>query len=178
VLYAGQLEKQKGVMTLLEAARNMPGIRLDIAGDGQLRGEVESTIADPAWSGAEVHVHGRVGPDVLNGLIAAARVVVVPSEWYENSPYAVIEAFAHARPVVATRIGGLPELVVDGVSGITVDAHSPDQIASAIAHLMDDPVLWARCAEGALRTATSRDATAYTGTLERLYSDLRRDGAL
>jgi glycosyltransferase involved in cell wall biosynthesis len=172
VLYSGQLEPIKGVMTLVEALRNARGIRLDIAGEGPLRADIEVAISSPDWSGAEVVVHGRVGQDVLGGLIDAARVVVVPSEWYENSPYAVIEAFAHARPVVASRIGGLPELVVDEVSGITVEPHSPSELASAIDRLLGSSELWSRLADGALAMAAARDATDYTVDLEQLYADV------
>ena len=172
VLFAGQLLRTKGVMTLLEAVRHMPGIRLDVAGEGPARDEIEALISRPDWQGGEVHVHGRVGKDVLNALIDAARVVVVPSEWYENSPYSVIEAFAHARPVVATRIGGLPELVVDGVNGITVEPGCPDEIAAAISRLIDEPDTWLRLATGALRTAANGDAAAYATRLEELYGDV------
>jgi len=172
VLFAGQLERTKGVLTLLEALEHSPDVRLDIAGDGQLRGEVEAKAADLRLNGAEVHTHGRVSKDVLGGLIDAARVVVVPSQLYENSPYSVIEAFAHARPVVASRIGGIPELVVDGVNGITTTPGAANEFAVAIDRLLDDPELWRRSAGGALATAASRDATDYVVALEKLYADV------
>jgi glycosyltransferase involved in cell wall biosynthesis len=172
VLYAGQLAPNKGVIALLESVRDEPGIRLDFAGSGPLRDAIETRVGSPDWHGAEVHVHGHVGADVLGDLIDAARVVAVPSEWYENGPYAVIEAFAHGRPVVASRIGGLPELVVDGVSGITVEPGSPSEIAAALRLVLDDPGLWARLAEGALRTAASRSAADFAVRLERLYGDV------
>jgi glycosyltransferase involved in cell wall biosynthesis len=172
VLFAGQLEREKGVLTLLEALRHAAEVRLDIAGQGSLRDEIEARIASPDWAGAEVLAHGRVGPDVLSALIDEARVVVVPSEWYENGPYAVIEAFAHARPVIASRMGGLPELVVDGVNGITVEPGSSSGIAEAIDRLLGDPDLWRRLAAGALRTAAERDATDFVVRLEQLYADV------
>jgi glycosyltransferase involved in cell wall biosynthesis len=170
VLFAGQLEWEKGVLTLLDALEHVAGVRLDIAGDGPLRGQIEARVAALGAGDAEVHVHGHVSKDVLGGLIDAARVVAVPSQWYENSPYSVIEAFAHARPVVASRIGGLPELVVDGVNGAVVEPGDADGFARAILRLLDDPESWRRCAEGALATAASRDATGYIARLEALYS--------
>jgi glycosyltransferase involved in cell wall biosynthesis len=59
--------------------------------------------------------------------------MVCPSEWYENAPYAVIESQAHARPVVAARIGGLPELIEDGVTGQLVPSGDADALAGALA---------------------------------------------
>ena len=174
VLYSGQLVRAKGVMTLLEAVRHAPGVELDIAGEGPLRPEIEEQIASWDSDGAKVRLHGRVGPDVLVRLIDDARLVVVPSEWYENSPYAVIEAFARARPVVAFRIGGLPELVVDEVSGITVSPGSPSEIASAIDRLLGEPDLWLRLARGALDSATARDMGDYVIGIERVYSSVLR----
>ena len=172
ILYSGQLTRPKGIMTLLEAARHLPGASLDIAGEGILRPEIESLLADQNPGGADVTLHGRVGADVLQRLADSARLVVVPSEGYENSPYSVIEAFARARPVVASRLGGLPELVVDEVNGITVDPGSAEQIAQATARILDDARLWARLADGALCTAAARSASEYVVNLELLYSDL------
>ncbi len=172
VLYAGQLERIKGVMTLVESLRNARGIRLDVAGAGPLFEDIEAMTAVPSWAGAEIVLHGRVGQDVLGSLIDAARLVVVPSEWYENSPYAVIESFAHARPVVASRIGGLPELVTDGANGITFDPGSAEQLSEVTARLLDDPELWSSLAQGALRTAASRDVSEYVLELEKLYSSI------
>lgn len=173
VLYSGQLVPVKGVMTLLEAFRHIPEVRLDIAGEGPLRSDIEALIASWGSGGAEVRLHGRVGSDVLMGLMDAAAMVVVPSEWYENSPYAVIEAFAHARPAVVSRIGGLPELVLDGVNGITVEPGCPGEIASAVGSLLDNPDLWRRLANGALDTAAVRDASDYVTELEQLYSNVQ-----
>jgi glycosyltransferase involved in cell wall biosynthesis len=115
-------------------------------------------------------MHGWVGPDVLGPLIDQAKVVVAASEWYENSPYSVIEAFAHARPVVASRIGGLPELVADDVSGITVEPRSATEIVAAVERLLDESDLWFRLASGALQKAAARDAGEYAVALERLYA--------
>ena len=172
VLYSGQLVRHKGVMTLLDALAQTPGIRLDIAGEGPLRGEIEARLASRSIDGADVELHGHVDAGTLEQLIDSARFVVVPSEWYENSPYAVIEAFARARPVVASRIGGLPEIVEDGVNGITFDAGSSEQLADASVRLLDDSELWLHLAEGALHTASERSAADYGAALETLYSEV------
>jgi glycosyltransferase involved in cell wall biosynthesis len=172
VLFLGRLTRSKGVLTLVEAMRNLPGARLDIAGEGSIRAEIVATVAADGWSGAEVHADGWAGPEQLADLVTRAKVIVTPSEWYENSPYSVIEAFAHARPVIATRIGGLPELVVDGETGLVVEPRSPDEIAAAVTRILDDPDLWDHMARGALRAAGERNATDYVVRLEKLYTDV------
>jgi glycosyltransferase involved in cell wall biosynthesis len=172
VLFLGRLTRSKGVLTLVEAMRHAPDVRLDIAGEGSVRAEILSMIAAADWAGAEVHADGWAGPDELADLLTRAKVIVTPSEWYENSPYSVIEAFAHARPVVATRIGGLPELVVDGETGLTVAFRAPEQIAAAVARILDDPELWRHMARGALRAAAGRNANDYVVRLEKLYADV------
>jgi glycosyltransferase involved in cell wall biosynthesis len=172
VLYSGHLVRVKGILTLLDAISPMSGVRLDIAGEGPLRGDIEAMLANRSSGGADIRLHGWVSADVLENLIDSARLIVVPSEWYENSPYAVIEAFARARPVVASRIGGLPELVVDGTSGITIDPGTPHQLAEATAQLLDDFGLWHRLARGALAAASVRGASEYVAGIEALYAQV------
>jgi glycosyltransferase involved in cell wall biosynthesis len=172
VLFAGRLERVKGLMTLVEALREAPGVQLDIAGDGPLRDEIEALAASPDWSGADIRLHGHVNREVLGQLTDEARLIAVPSEWYENSPYAVIEAFARARPVIATRIGGLPELVEDGVNGILVQPGSSEQIAEAVGRILGDSDLWNRLAHGARQTADERSAAEYVSSVEKLYASV------
>ena len=69
-------------------------------------------------------------------LIAHAAFVVVPSEWYENAPYAVLEAMALGTPVLATSIGGIPELIEDGVSGLLVPPGDVDALATGLATML------------------------------------------
>ena len=68
----------------------------------------------------------------LNAAVCSARAVVVPSEWYENAPLAVLEGAALGKPLVVSRIGGLPELVVDGESGWSFEAGSVAELAAAL----------------------------------------------
>ena len=87
-----------------------------------------------------------------------ARFVVVPSEWYENYPYAILEAFALARPVVGARIGGIPELVRDGETGMTARPGDPDALAEALA--CDDRRPGEGRGDGARRARLGRIATS------------------
>jgi glycosyltransferase involved in cell wall biosynthesis len=124
MLYAGRLSPEKGVLDLIEASR---GLNLVIAGDGPLRSRVPGA-------------RGFVPHDELQRLYARAAVVVCPSR-REGFGVACLEAMAHGRPVVATGVGGLLDLVVDGETGIVVPPRDPPALRAALERLLADPEL-------------------------------------
>jgi len=134
--YVGRLTPFKGVETMLEAvARLRPSVPFLIVGDGPSKEELE---AKATHLGLEnVRFLGYQSGATLHDLIARAMFIVVPSEWYENCPYAVLEAFALGTPVVATAIGGIPELVEDDVSGVLVPPGDPDALAMGLQRLLE-----------------------------------------
>jgi glycosyltransferase involved in cell wall biosynthesis len=121
VLYAGRLSPEKGVLELVEAAR---GLNLVVAGDGPLRRRIPGA-------------RGFVPPDELNRLYARAAVVACPSR-REGYGVACLEAMAHARPVVATAVGGLLDLVVDDETGLLVPPRDVDALRAALTRLLAD----------------------------------------
>jgi glycosyltransferase involved in cell wall biosynthesis len=88
---------------------------------------------------ADVTFDGYQQPARLRKIVGEARFVIVPSEWYENYPFAILEAFALGRPVVGTRIGGIPELVCPGETGNLAEPGNPDSLAAEIADVAADP---------------------------------------
>lgn len=130
-LYLGRLSEEKGLWTLLKAAEMLPaGARLVIAGTGPqetvLRRHVDSRLR------GMVSFAGYVSGEEKFELIRRAACVVVPSEWYENCPISVLEALACGTAVVASAIGGLPELVRNGETGRLFDPGSVEQLAGAL----------------------------------------------
>ena len=121
VLYAGRLSPEKGVLELAEAAR---GLNLVVAGDGPLRARIPGAL-------------GFVPHDELQRLYARAAVVACPSR-REGFGVACLEAMAHGRPVVATDVGGLRDLVVDGENGLVVPARDPRALRVALERLLED----------------------------------------
>jgi glycosyltransferase involved in cell wall biosynthesis len=121
ILFAGRLSPEKGVLDLLEAAQ---GLKLVAAGDGPLRPRVPSAL-------------GFVPHDQLKRLYARAAVVACPSR-REGFGVACLEAMAHGRPVVATAVGGLRDLVVDGETGVLVPARDPAALRAALDRLLAD----------------------------------------
>jgi glycosyltransferase involved in cell wall biosynthesis len=115
-LFLGRLSHEKGVETLIEAVSGT-GIELRIAGEGPERERLESLAAG---SGATVQFLGHRSGEDLERLVAGCRAVVVPSRWPENCPLVVLEAMAVAKPLVASRVGGIPELVRDGQEALLV----------------------------------------------------------
>lgn len=111
--YFGRLALEKGVGTLIKAAARA-GVKLRIAGTGP-EGDAIKAIA--AETGGEVEFLGFVSGEPLWSLVREARAVVLPSEWYENAPMSLLEAYACGKPVIGARIGGIPEMVQVGETG-------------------------------------------------------------
>ena len=133
LLFVGRLAEQKEIPTLVEAARRLSGAaELWIAGDGPLRAEMES-----AARGAPVRLLGEVPHARVPELLRASRALVLCSN-REGVPNVVLEALAHDRPVVATPVGAIPELVRDGTNGRLVPVGDPDRLAGAMRDLLDD----------------------------------------
>ncbi len=109
VLYFGRLSPQKGIKTLLNAAEMLPEIKFKIAGAGELQDEIK---------GGNIEFLGFQSGDLLKSLISNALFTIYPSEWYENCPMSVLESQMYGTPVIGARIGGIPELIDDGVDGV------------------------------------------------------------
>lgn len=134
-LVAGRLSEEKGVHVALEAARRLPGQRLLVCGEGPQGRALRAQARDLPW----VHFLGRLSPVELARTLREVRVVVVPSLWPENFPYAVIEAQAAGRPVIASRVGGIPEQITHQQDGILVRPGDVDALAGAVAALLSYP---------------------------------------
>ena len=113
VLYLGRLSREKGVEILLRAHEAAGTWDLVVAGTGPLARGLQTRYPNARFV-------GQLSGQALKASIGGASVIVVPSEWYENCPMSVLEAMAYGKPVVASRIGGIPELVVDGETGLLV----------------------------------------------------------
>lgn len=135
--YAGRLSSEKGVDVLVRAVGRLPGATLDVAGDGPERAALEALAA--AVAPGRVRFHGRLPKDDALNLVRAAVAAVVPARWHENQPLAVLEAFASGVPVVATTLGGLPDLITDGEVGRLVPPDDVDALARTLGDLLADP---------------------------------------
>jgi glycosyltransferase involved in cell wall biosynthesis len=170
VLYAGKRSLGKGTPVLLEAMDTIraavAGVRFVFAGKGDV----------PLPERSDIVALGSVDQATLCGLYAAADVVVVPSVWPEPLSRVLLEAMQFGRPVVASAVGGSPEVVEDGVTGLLVPRSDARALADAVVRLLRDPDLRARMGAAAVRRA-ARDfdeaalvdqlVDAYASTVER-----------
>ena len=117
-LYIGRLSKEKGILNLIEAFSNLKNEKLYIAGDGPERERIENIIKDRHLE-KNILLLGYLNQDQVKEYLRKARFVVVPSIWYENCPYSILETQAIGKPVIGTNIAGIPELVQDKVNGLT-----------------------------------------------------------
>ena len=147
------LRSWKGHTTFLEAAGELlksgRAIHFIIAGDGPGRAELTKKIAGPPWRDNVSLLGHRT--DVEN-VLASLDVLVLPSYAHEGIPQIILQAQAMARPVVATCIGGIPEVVEDGVTGLIIEPRDTAALAARITQLLDD---------GALRAQLGAAARAY-----------------
>lgn len=175
VLFVGHLIEAKGIATLLAAHRRMLAdgqqALLVVAGEGELATAVESAARDPDTRGL-VRSLGRVPHEQMATLMTAADVVCVPSN-KEGFGLVAVEAMACGVPVVASDVGGLPEIVADGSNGLLVPPADPDRLAVALASILQARNMEA-FAETARRTALGHSLETQTSKLVKVYERLVR----
>jgi len=175
LLFVGRLSEVKGVEYLVEAMvtvkRDFPDVRLLLVGDGELKGRLQRKVRNLGLR-ESVTFEGDLDESMLLTLYSMATAFVLPS-LYENCPFSILQAFASGVPVVATRIGGVSELIDDAESGLLTPPRDTARLASAISRMLADTQLRRKISDKAkefayknlqLKTAIDR--------LERIYSDL------
>ncbi|XIA67823.1 glycosyltransferase family 4 protein [Bradyrhizobium sp. TZ2] len=167
VLYLGRLSPEKGVETLLRAhAADNAAWRLVVAGSGPLLEGLRSRFPLAEFTG---HLTG----DALETRLRGASVVVMPSKARENCPLSILEAMAHAKPVVASRIGGIPELIRDGETGLLFEPNDSQQLSNCIRTLLRDSDLRRKFGWQARRIAeTEYSLERHGAALLSLYRSL------
>lgn len=166
LLFLGRLSREKGIQTLLEAVRRINGARLRIAGSGPLAEEIRMLSA--RIGDGKVEMLGHVSGVAKYELIQGAMGMVVPSECYENFPLSVVESMSQGTPVIASNLGGLPELVEDGVTGMLFKPGDAASLALTLKKIITETGLATRLAENALSAALQRFGTEshYDGLID------------
>jgi glycosyltransferase involved in cell wall biosynthesis len=139
VLFMGRLSPEKGCWTLVRAMEAAPQIKLKILGTGPMELELGDYLSRKGIRNVEL-LGFKTGAEKVT-LLRNALAVVVPSEWYENFPLTVLEGFMAEKPVIASRIGGLPYIVEDGITGLLFAPGSPGELADKISQLAQHPDL-------------------------------------
>ncbi|MFC7486358.1 glycosyltransferase family 4 protein [Knoellia sp. CPCC 206453] len=174
LVVAGRLSHEKGVDVAIRAMTSVPGDTvLHVAGDGPQAQSLHD-LAHRLAPG-RVRFHGRLPAPDLHRLVASCVATVVPSRWHENQPLSVLESFALGVPVVSTDLGGLPELVTDGLTGRLVPADRPEALATCLTAMVSDPVSAHEMGRRALTlVATSFSPRSHLAGLDAAYRDVAR----
>jgi glycosyltransferase involved in cell wall biosynthesis len=185
VLFVGRLVERKGVAYLIEAIARLDrasvggggGPRLEIVGDGPERPGLEA-LAQRLGVASRVAFRGKIPPDELQSSYARAAMCVLPSVLdargdTEGLGVVLLEAMNHGTPVIASRVGGIPDIVEDGVSGLLVPPGDADALAAAVRRVRDDPALARRLGEAGRRRL--REQFSWPTIVQRwldLYTEL------
>ena len=185
ILCLGRLVEEKGFDVALAGfallVDRFPHARLIIAGDGPARVNLEQQASHLGISHA-VDFVGWIAPENVPELINKATVVVIPSRWEEAFGLVALEAALMARPIVATRVGGLPEVVLDWETGLLIEKEDSQALARAIEFLLDRPILSTEMGQAA-RTRANQEFSwdqhidAYDDLYQRLIIGTESPGS-
>ena len=169
VLSVGRLSHEKGLPTLLKSMLGT-GLPVRVAGTGPMEADLRELAAR---DGGSIVLEGHCDGPKLAALYRNAAFVVVPSEWYENAPMSILESFAYGKPVIGTRIGGIPELITEGVNGHLVDPESPAQLKTAVRKLWSDRPAQAAMGRNARKLIETKfSQNTRTASLLRIYQGM------
>ena len=135
MLFVGRLSPEKGIDRVVDqwsAIRDAPELR--VAGAGPL----EPVVRDAAARSDRISYVGRLQAEAVRHAMATSEALIFASRWYEGQPLTILEAFAAGLPVIAPRIGSIPELVEDGRTGILFDPEEPGALAATVSKAMTD----------------------------------------
>lgn len=137
IVYFGRLSKEKGLFTLVKAIKQIPDITLKIIGEGPIEEILKAKVR--AERIQNIEFLGYQNSENLKDEIRRSMFVVLPSECYENNPRSIIESFALGKPVIGSRIGGIPELIKDACTGVVFEPGDLNDLISKIEYLRDNP---------------------------------------
>lgn len=171
VAYAGSLNRHKGLYTLIEAFGGVSGadVRLHIWGDGR----DAAALRQMAAHDARITFCGIYGPEQSRAVFARMDVLAAPSLWHENNPFVVNEALACGVPVIASAVGGMCEMVQDGINGMLVPPGDAAALRAVLQQWVDDPArlaaLKAGVQPGAIPTP-AQEAAAYAALYQEVIT--------
>lgn len=170
ILFVGQLEEHKGLRDLFDAFDQIDheGVELHIAGEGALM----NYVYERAETNKRIRYHGFVSLKHLFKLLESADAVVIPSTCYENSPTVIYESFLVGVPVIASNIGGIPELIEEGKNGLLVAPGNAIELAQAMQRIHDERDLWWSKAEEIQEQSHVFSMRRYVDKLEQIIKEI------
>ncbi len=140
ILYYGRLSEEKGLPVLFEAMAHIdPDLSLKVVGDGPLAAEYSAWVKKTGLTQRISFIPSTQGKELID-IIQGARAVIIPSIWYENMPLSLLEALALGKTVIASRIGGMPEVIQHGVNGFLFEAENSAELARLVNELDEEKI--------------------------------------
>ncbi len=172
--YIGRMTASKGVVTLIEAAKRT-GLPLQMVGSGEL----DDNLRAQASGHPNIQFAGRLRGAALWQAVVGCRALVLPSEWYENAPMSILEAYALGRPVIGACIGGIPEMIDPGETGFLFEPGNMDALAAEMERVAALPDTQLQRLGAAARQRVVRDYSnqTYLANMLALYASLGVRGA-
>jgi glycosyltransferase involved in cell wall biosynthesis len=136
-LYVGRLSEEKGIKTLIDAALKIDSSHLKIVGDGPIREQMVLYAKSRDKKNKIIFLGYKDRKEVID-ILGKCSFLIIPSECYENFPYAILEAFSCGKPVIGSNIGGIPELVKDNETGLTFEPGNTDDLNMKIKYLQNN----------------------------------------
>lgn len=171
-LYCGRLSKEKGILNLIEAFSKIDVGTLYIAGDGPEKEKIENTIKEKKLD-KRIKLLGMLEKEEMKLCISNAKFVVVPSIWYENCPFSIIESLTMGKPVIGSNIGGIPELVQNGENGFTYEYSNIIELAKKMKELFTNEEIVKKLGENAKINAKKTYAKdIYYDKIIKIYNGL------
>ena len=174
-LYIGRLSKEKGIFNLIKAISNLKEGELRIAGDGPEKEAIIQFVQENHLE-ARIKLLGFLDKNGIKEQIRKCRFVVVPSIWYENCPYSVMETLAIGKPVIGADIGGIPELVQNQYTGITYKFDNIEELSLNMNVLFTDKELAENLGNNAKEQAKKLyTKNVYYDKIIKIYTDLIKE---
>lgn len=170
-LYIGRLSKEKGIINLINAFVNTNRGKLYIAGEGPEKENIEKIIKNNKLDD-KVRMLGFLNKEEVTDYVRNSRFVVVPSIWYENCPYSVMETLAIGKPVIGAEIGGIPELVINNKNGFTYKYDDINELTEKMNLLFEDEQLVNKFSNESKKLSKQYDKEEYYKKINRIYEDL------
>lgn len=173
-LYFGRLSKEKGINNLIKAFKKCNMGKLYIAGDGPEKENIEKFIKINKLT-KKVNLLGYLSKEEIIEYVRKARFIVVPSIWYENCPYSVMETLAIGKPVIGSNIAGIPELVINNENGYTYTYDSTDELSDKMYELFTNDKKVIKFSQKAKELAKQYDKEIYYKKIYAIYKNILKD---
>lgn len=174
--YFGRLIKEKGIFTLLEAFKGLKDKKLLIAGDGPDLEKIKEYLNKNNMQ-ENVKLLGYIDSDKVKEYVRKSRFIVVPSIWYENCPYSVLETLAIGKPIIGSNLGGIPELVKNNESGLIYTYNKPKELQEKMRVLFENKELADELGKNAKQIAKKEySKESYYNKIINIYEGAVKNG--